>query len=73
MAPQLNDILRLTLLERIQWAEALWNSIAIEDAPSTYDLSVEQKNFLREEMEDYQRNPDAGMTWEDAKEKIRKG
>jgi len=74
MAPQLNEILKLSLPERILWAEALWNSVAIDkNAPAVYTLSDEQIKFLEEELVAYKANPHEGFTWEEAKEKIRKG
>ncbi|MGE0635185.1 MAG: addiction module protein [Bacteroidia bacterium] len=74
MAPQLNEILKLSLPERILWAEALWSSIAIdEEAAASYQLSDEQIQLLEEELIAYKANPDVGFTWEQAKEKIRKG
>jgi putative addiction module component (TIGR02574 family) len=74
MAPQLKEILKLSLPERILWAEALWSSIAIDEkAIAAYQLSDEQIHILEEELTAYKANPEAGFTWEEAKKKIRKG
>jgi len=74
MAPQLNELLKLSLPERILWAEALWSSIAIDkDAAAAYQLSEEQIKILEEELVAYKANPAEGFTWKQAKEKIRKG
>jgi len=72
--PQLNDILRLPLAERIRWAETIWDSIVADEGhAASYELSDGQKSILREEVAAYHADPDGGMSWEEAKERIRKG
>lgn len=74
MTPQLNDILRLPLAERIHWAETIWDSVVTDEAhAASYQLSDEHKSILREELEAYRADPDGGMSWEEAKDRIRKG
>jgi putative addiction module component (TIGR02574 family) len=74
MTPQLNDILRLPLAERIRWAETIWDSIVSDEAhAATYRISEEQKSILREEVASYRADPDGGMSWEEARDRIRKG
>ncbi len=74
MTPQLNDILRLPLAERIRWAETIWDSVVTDEAhAASYQLTDEQKSMLREELEAYRADPDGGMSWEEAKDRIRKG
>ena len=70
---QLDDILKLSLSERILWAKAIWNSIASEpDSSSFFELSPEQKKLLDEEMEDNRINPDKGSSWEEVKARLSK-
>jgi len=74
MTPQLNDILRLPLAERIRWAEAIWDSVVADEAhAASYELTDEQKSILREELVAYRADPEGGMIWEEAKKHIRKG
>jgi putative addiction module component (TIGR02574 family) len=73
MATQLNDILKLSLSERILWAEALWNSIASEKSSvEVLEVSDEHKAVLNEELASYKKDPLAGSPWEDVKARIRK-
>ena len=73
MAPQLNDILKLSVSERIILVEAIWNSIASEKQGSKkLELSNEQINILEEELADYKKNPKKGSSWEEVKARIRK-
>jgi putative addiction module component (TIGR02574 family) len=71
MAPKLSEILKLSLSERILWAEALWNSIAMES--KTYDaihLNDEQINRLDEIAAEFEANPAIGSSWENVKNRI---
>lgn len=73
MSPQLNDILKLSLSERIIWAEALWNSIASEkQSAELLEISPEHKKILDNELSLYKKNPGQGSSWADVKTRIRK-
>ena len=56
------DFTKLSIAERIQLAEDLWESIPEEgiDVP----LTEAQKAELDRRLEDLERNPDAGEPWE---------
>ena len=69
---QLNDILKLSLSERILWVETIWNSIASEKSSSgEFKLSSDQKTFLDNELTDYKKNPKGGSTWDEVKSRIK--
>jgi len=71
MAPQLSDLLKLSLPERILWAEALWNSIAADDnAYNAIHLSDEQLNNLDKIAAEFEANPSVGSSWETVKRNI---
>ena len=71
MAPQLSEILKLSLPERILWAEALWNSIAVDsDTYKAINLSDEQMKRLDEIAAEFEANPTIGSSWEDVKNRI---
>ena len=58
----------LSLAEKIQLVEDLWDDIALasEDGP----LSEAQKAELGRRIQDFERNPREGTTWEQAKAEI---
>jgi putative addiction module component (TIGR02574 family) len=73
MAAQLEDILKLSVSERILWAEALWNSIATEKkSGELMEVSPEHKKILDEELSAYKNDSSSGSSWNDVKSRIRK-
>lgn len=62
------DILDLSVEERIQMVEDIWDSIAA--VPEAVPLSEEQKRELDSRLEAYHRNPDAGSPWIEVRERI---
>lgn len=55
------DFSRLSIAERIQLAEDLWDSIPEEEVD--VPLTEAQKAELDRRLEDLERNPDAGESW----------
>ena len=55
------DILELSVAERIQMVEDIWDSIAA--VPETVLLSEDLKLELDRRLEAYHLNPDAGAPW----------
>ncbi len=73
MATHLEDILKLSVSERILWAEALWKSIASEKkSEELLELSLEHKKLLDEELSSCKKDPTSGSSWQDVKTRIRK-
>jgi putative addiction module component (TIGR02574 family) len=70
MSTQLEEILRLSVAERIQLAEDIWDSIAAD--PAALPLSDAQRQELDRRLESYAQNPDEGLPWEELKERVRK-
>jgi putative addiction module component (TIGR02574 family) len=64
-----NDIMGLSISERIQLVEDIWDSIAI--VPETLQLTEEQKWELDRRLDDYHNNPGKGSPWEVVRERIR--
>ncbi len=60
-SPTITDLLQLSLEERIQLVEDLWDSIAA--APEALSLTEAQKQELDRRLEDYHRDPNAGSPW----------
>ena len=67
----ISDLLELSISERIQLVEDLWDSIAT--VPEAVSLTEAQKEELDRRLDAYHKNPDAGSPWESVKERIRKG
>lgn len=69
MNPLLNvDISQLSVSERIQLAEDLWDSILTDTNAVT--LSNEQKQELDRRLETHRQNPNQGSTWEEVKQRL---
>ncbi len=66
--PQYAEIFRLTLPERLQLVEDLWDSIAVET--ETLPLTDAQKAELDRRATEYRQNPNLASTWEEAKQRI---
>ncbi len=62
------DALTLSIPERIQLVEDIWDTIAIE--PEAIELTEEEKRMIDERLEAYHRNPDLGSPWEDVYKRI---
>lgn len=63
------DILSLSVAERIQLAEDIWDSVA--EAPESVPLSDDEKAELDRRLDAYHRNPAGGSPWEMVRERIR--
>jgi putative addiction module component (TIGR02574 family) len=70
MSTQLTDILQMTIAERIQLAEDIWDSIAA--VPEALPLTDAERQELNHRLELHQQNPDEGIPWDELKEKVRK-
>jgi putative addiction module component (TIGR02574 family) len=69
MSTKTADILELTVAERIQMVEDIWDSIGA--VPEAVPLSEDQKMELDRRLEAYHRNPDAGSPWIEVRERLR--
>ncbi len=64
------DILNLSLSERIQLVEDIWDSIA--EVPEAVTLTDDQKRELDSRLDAYRLNPSEGSPWETVRERIQK-
>ena len=62
------DALTLSIPERIQLVEDIWDTIATE--PEAIELTEEEKRMIDERLEAYHRNPDVGSPWKDVYKRI---
>ena len=65
----LNEIVNLSIEDRIRLVQAIWDSIAAEQAYP--DLTEQQKRELDNRIDDYEMNPDNVLTWEEIKASIK--
>ncbi|MBS3025725.1 MAG: addiction module protein [Dolichospermum sp. DET50] len=61
------DISELSIAERIQLAEDLWDSIL--EQQEELPLSSAQQQELERRLENYEKNPTNGSSWEDVKKR----
>ncbi len=61
-------ILQLSISERIQLAEDIWDSIAVNQ--HCVDMTDLQKTILQERLEDYAANPESGEGWDKVHKRI---
>jgi putative addiction module component (TIGR02574 family) len=71
MPPQLNEILKLSLPERVLWAEAIWNSISADDKSfKAVHLSAKEKKSLDKIAIEFEANPHIGSSWSEVKKRV---
>ena len=64
----LPEILKLSVSERIQLVEDIWDSIAVE--ADTLPLSEEQRAELDRRLADAESNPGVGTPWSEVKARL---
>ena len=65
------DILELTVQERIQLVEVIWESIAA--FPEAIEVSPELKTELQARLADFERSPEAGYSWDEVRAHLKSG
>jgi putative addiction module component (TIGR02574 family) len=63
-----SEVLKLTLNERIQLVEDIWDSIA--ECPDVVVLTDAQKLELETRLDEYHRDPTAGSPWSLVRDRI---
>jgi putative addiction module component (TIGR02574 family) len=63
------DILNLSVSERIQLVQDIWDSIA--EVPDSVPLTDEQKAELDRRLDAYHRDPNAGSPWSVVRERFK--
>ena len=61
----IQDILNLSVEEKILAVETIWDNIA--DEVKAYPLTEEQKQMLNERVEEYKKDPSKVRKWEEFK------
>lgn len=65
---QVQEILQLSIAERIQIVEDVWDSIALE--PKSLPLTENERQELERRLQSYRENPDEGVSWDKLQRKI---
>lgn len=65
------DILELPVQERIHLVEMIWESIAA--FPQAIEVSPELKSELNARLAEFERDPEAGYSWDQVKAQIKNG
>lgn len=65
------DVLELPVQERIHLVEMIWESIAA--FPQAIEVSAELKADLGLRLAEFERNPEAGYSWDQVKAKLKDG
>ena len=64
------EIDKLSVDERLELIDALWESITDRDA--LFELTEEEKQELDRRVADAEAHPETGMTWEEVRDRLRK-
>jgi putative addiction module component (TIGR02574 family) len=67
MTDSLKSILKLSVEEKVNAIEAIWNSIEEDSLPVTDD----ELSIARERYEEYLKNPNDVIPWEEARKKLK--
>ena len=62
------DTLDLSIPERIQLVEDIWDTIAAE--ADSVELTAEEKKIVDERLAAYHRNPEIGSPWEEVLKRL---
>ena len=62
------DALHLSIPERIQLVEDIWDSIAAE--VESVELAEEEKEVINQRLEAYHQNPNSGSPWKDVYSRV---
>ena len=65
----LDEYQKLSISERIQLVEDIWDSIVAD--PNSITITEAQKQELDRRLENYNNNPQSGSTWDEVKKRIR--
>ena len=64
-----SDLLHLSVAERIQLVEDLWDSIATE--PEAMELTEAQRQEIDRRLAEHDANPESAIPWEEVRARLR--
>ena len=69
MSTQISDILQLSVAERIQLAEDIWDSIAAEDSEAA-SLTPAQLQEVQARLQAHDQDPSSAVPWEQVRSEL---
>lgn len=69
--PELAELLELPVGERVRLAQVLWDSVAANQ--DAYPISEAERAELDRRLAAYDRDPEAGSSWEEVKRRVKGG
>lgn len=64
----IEELLQLSVAERIQLVEDLWDSVAAD--PESIPVSEAQKDEVRRRLKEHRSDPDAATSWEEVRREL---
>jgi len=71
--PSVQELLRLPPQERLEIAQALWDSLEPEDEVQFVSIPQWQRRILQERLDDLASNPGDEQTWDEVRGEMRRG
>lgn len=68
MKPSLADVLELDVDERLEFVQALWDSIA--EVPESLPLTDHERGVLDERLDAYYKDGEAGSPWSEVRARL---
>lgn len=72
-SPLLDQAQNLTVTERIELVEAIWDTIPDDASLEALPLSEEHRLELDRRLADLERDPDAGSSWAEVRARLENG
>jgi putative addiction module component (TIGR02574 family) len=69
--PEISELLELPVGERVRLAQVLWDSVAANQ--EAYPISEAERAELDRRLAAYDRDPEAGSSWEEVKRRVKGG
>jgi putative addiction module component (TIGR02574 family) len=66
--PEMSELLELPIGERVKLVQELWDGIAVSQ--DSYPISEAEREELERRLEAYDRDPDAGSSWDEVERRI---
>jgi len=70
MSSPIIDYRKLSIAERIQLVEDIWDSIAAEASPEVFQLSSADKAELEARLAKHRTEPNSGIPWEQVRDEL---
>jgi putative addiction module component (TIGR02574 family) len=66
----LSELFKLSVEERLQLVEDLWDSIAADTQDTPFELTDEEKAELDRRMAEHEANPESALDWNDVRARL---